>query len=185
MPRLIRSRLYRIPGWAVLGQNRPVAERPIWDAAGSASISSRIQAPVQLITDAACSVGQLRWGQMPVFLGWGPVGELPDRGRHSATDGAGPSALTKRGEYETTSASGDWSFWAKEVAANTSRRRRAPVGALLPDSVVLGGGTANKLKELPPRFRWRQFPTRSEAVPHVGKHAESPKGSNSQMRGSK
>jgi polyphosphate glucokinase len=110
--------------------------------------------PVKMINDAAMqALGSYRGGKM-LFLGLGTglgstliadgivepmeLGHLPYR-KGTYEDYVGQRGLEKRGKAK----------WRRDVADVVARLS----AALEPDDVVLGGGNARKLKELPPGCR--------------------------------
>jgi polyphosphate glucokinase len=110
--------------------------------------------PVKLVNDAAMQgLGSFRHGKM-LFLGLGTglgsalivdgivepmeLGHLPyKKGTYETY--VGSQALEKQGKKK----------WRRHVADVVARL----IAALEPDEVVLGGGNAKKLKELPPKCR--------------------------------
>ena len=123
-----------------------------------------------------------------LFLGLGTgLGTDADRRRRRRADGARAPALSARRRSRTTSACArskrdGKKKWRKHVADVVARL----VAALEPDDVVLGGGNARQLKELPPRLpagRQRQrFPRRLPAVGRTAsrdrtRRAAAPRGS--------
>ena len=111
--------------------------------------------PTKVVNDAAMqALGSYEGGKM-LFLGLGTgLGSaLVERGR-GAAPGARPPALPQedlRGVRRRPRRSSATARrrWRKEVADVVA----ALTAALEPDYVVLGGGNAKKLKELPPRCR--------------------------------
>jgi polyphosphate glucokinase len=110
--------------------------------------------PVRIINDAAMqALGSYRGGKM-LFLGLGTglgsaliadgivepmeLGHLPYK-KGTYEDYVGQRGLEKRGKAK----------WRRDVADVVTRL----AAALEPDDVVLGGGNARKLKELPPGCR--------------------------------
>jgi polyphosphate glucokinase len=110
--------------------------------------------PVQIVNDAAMqALGSYRGGKM-LFLGLGTglgsamivdgvvepmeLGHLPYR-KGTYEDYVGRRGLEKRGKRK----------WRRHVARVVADF----MGALEPDEVVIGGGNAQRLKELPPRCR--------------------------------
>jgi polyphosphate glucokinase len=111
--------------------------------------------PVKIINDAAMqALGSYEGGRM-LFLGLGTglgtaliiehviapmeLGHLPYRKRRSFEDFVGRRGLERLGKRE----------WRKAVSDVVARLK----AALVADYVVLGGGNAKKLKELPPATR--------------------------------
>jgi polyphosphate glucokinase len=141
------------PGFVVRG--RPVAEpynlAPGWVGFDFQAAFGR---PVKVINDAAMqALGSYRGGKM-LFLGLGTglgsamvvdgvlepmeIGHLPYK-KGTFEDYVGRASLERRGKKR----------WRQHVADVVSRL----VAALEPDDVVLGGGNAKDLKELPPGCR--------------------------------
>ena len=136
-------------------RNRPVAE-PLNLGSGWVGFNFRsaFGCPVKLVNDAAMQgLGSYRKGKM-LFLGLGTglgstlivdgivepmeLGHLPyKKGTYESY--VGNEALLKQGEKK----------WRRHVADVIARL----VAALEPDEVVLGGGNAKELKELPAKCR--------------------------------
>jgi polyphosphate glucokinase len=136
-------------------RNRPVAE-PVNLGRGWVGFNFRsaFGCPVKLVNDAAMqALGSYKQGKM-LFLGLGTglgsamivnrivepmeLGHLPyEKGTYESY--VGNAALEKKGKKK----------WRRHVADVVARL----VAALEPDEVVLGGGNAKKLKELPPKCR--------------------------------
>ena len=141
------------PGPAL--NNRPVAE-PVHLGHGwvGFNFSLALRRPVKLVNDAAMqALGSYRGGKM-LFLGLGTglgttlivdgivepmeLGHLPYR-KKTFEDYVGERALAKLGKKK----------WRRNVSDVVTRL----IAALEPDDVVLGGGNAAHLKELPPKSR--------------------------------
>jgi polyphosphate glucokinase len=136
-------------------RNRPLAE-PVNLGHGWVGFNFRAAfgCPVKVINDAAMqAVGSYKRGKM-LFLGLGTglgsamivdglvepmeLGHLPyKKGTYESY--VGTAALEKQGKKK----------WRRHVADVLARL----VAALEPDEVVIGGGNAKKLKELPPKCR--------------------------------
>jgi polyphosphate glucokinase len=136
-------------------RNRPLAE-PVNLGHGWVGFNFRAAfgCPVKLVNDAAMqALGSYKQGKM-LFLGLGT-----GLGSAMIVDGiAEPMELGhlpyKKGTYESyvgTAALGRQGKkkWRRHVADVVARL----VAALEPDEVVIGGGNAKKLKELPPKCR--------------------------------
>jgi polyphosphate glucokinase len=136
-------------------RNRPVAEpRHLGRGWVGFNFRSAFCCPVKLVNDAAMQgLGSYKRGKM-LFLGLGTglgstlivdgivepmeLGHLPyKKGTYESY--VGNEALESQGKRK-------WSRHVADVVARLS-------AALEPDEVVLGGGNAKKLKELPPRCR--------------------------------
>ena len=141
------------PG-AVL-QNRPVADphnlAPGWMGFDFEAAFGR---PIRIINDAAMqALGSYKGGKM-LFLGLGTglgsalvvngivepmeLGHLPYK-KGAYEDYVGRKAFEERGKKK----------WRRDVVDVVARL----IAALEPDDVVLGGGNAKELKQLPPRCR--------------------------------
>ncbi len=135
--------------------------------------------PVKLVNDAAMqALGSYKRGKM-LFLGFGTglgsalivdgivepmeLGHLPYKKR-TYESCVGDRALKKQGKKQ----------WRRHVADVATRL----IAALEPDEVVLGGGNAKELKDLPPKCRLGDnrnafvggFRLWEEASPHVGSY---------------
>jgi len=136
-------------------RNRPVAEpRNLGRGWVGFSFKSAFGCPVKLVNDAAMQgFGSYKRGRM-LFLGLGTglgstlivdgivepmeLGHLPyKKGTYESY--VGNHALVKKGKKK----------WRRHVADVVDRL----IAALEPDEVVLGGGNAKELKELPPKCR--------------------------------
>jgi len=136
-------------------QNRPVAE-PHNLASGwiGFDFEAAFDRPIRIINDAAMqALGSYKGGKM-LFLGLGTglgsalvvngvvepmeLGHLPYK-KGTYEDYVGRSAFEERGKKK----------WRQDVEDVVSRL----IAALQPDDVVLGGGNAKELKQLPPRCR--------------------------------
>jgi polyphosphate glucokinase len=135
-------------------RNRPVAEpRNLGRGWVGFNFKSAFGCPVKLVNDAAMqALGSYKRGKM-LFLGLGTgigsttlivdgivepmeLGHLPyKKGTYESY--VGNHALLKKGKKK----------WHRHVADVVDRL----VAALEPDEVVLGGGNAKELKELPPK----------------------------------
>ena len=107
--------------------------------------------PVRMLNDAAMQALGSYKGERMLFLGLGTglgtamvadgcvvpleIGHLLFKGNHTFEDYVGLRGLQRLGKRK----------WRKEVTEVAERLR----AALLPDYIVLGGGNAKKLKELP------------------------------------
>jgi polyphosphate glucokinase len=117
--------------------------------------SAAFQRPIKILNDAAMqALGSYEGGSM-LFLGLGTglgtalvvdgsvqpmeMGHLPYRDGKTFEDLVGAQALSRLGEER-------WRSEVREVVAELVR-------ALEPDYVVLGGGNAKRLDELPPNCR--------------------------------
>jgi polyphosphate glucokinase len=136
-------------------RNRPLAE-PVNLGHGwvGFNFGAAFGCPVKVINDAAMqAVGSYKRGKM-LFLGLGTglgsamivdgiaepmeLGHLPyKKGTYESY--VGTAALERQGKKK----------WRRHVADVVARL----VAALEPDEVVIGGGNAKKLKELPPKCR--------------------------------
>ncbi|HXW93627.1 MAG TPA: ROK family protein [Terriglobales bacterium] len=136
-------------------RHHPVAE-PVNLGGGWVGFNFRsaFGCPVRLVNDAAMqALGSYRKGKM-LFLGLGTglgsalvvdgivepmeLGHLPYK-KGSFESYVGNQALLKRGKKK----------WRRHVADVVARL----IAALQPDEVVLGGGNAKELKDLPPKCR--------------------------------
>ena len=136
-------------------RNRPVAEpRNLGSGWVGFNFRSAFGCPVKLVNDAAMQgLGSYRRGKM-LFLGLGTglgsslivdgiveameLGHLPyKKGTYESY--VGNEALVKQGKKK-------WQRHVADVVAQLT-------AALEPDEVVLGGGNAKELKELPPKCR--------------------------------
>jgi polyphosphate glucokinase len=136
-------------------RNRPVAEpRNLGGGWFGFNFRSAFGCHVKLVNDAAMQgLGSYRKGKM-LFLGLGTglgsslivdgivepmeMGHLPYK-KGTYENYVGNEALVKRGKKK----------WRRHVADVVAQL----IAALEPDEVVLGGGNAKKLKELPPKCR--------------------------------
>ena len=136
-------------------QNRPVAEpHNLGQGWVGFDFEAAFNVPVKLINDAAMqALGSYEGGKM-LFLGLGTglgtaliadgllqpmeLGHLPYR-KGEYEDYIGKRGLERVGKKK-------WRKYVNDAVARLS-------AALLPDYVVLGGGNATKLKELPPNCR--------------------------------
>jgi len=136
-------------------RNRPVAEpRNLGIGWVGFNFRSAFGCPVKLVNDAAMQgLGSYRRGKM-LFLGLGTglgstlivdgivepmeLGHLPYK-KGTYESHVGNEALVKQGKKK----------WRRHVADVVARL----IAALEPDEVVLGGGNAKELKELPPKCR--------------------------------
>jgi polyphosphate glucokinase len=136
-------------------QNRPVAEpHNLGQGWMGFDFDAAFKAPVKLINDAAMqALGSYEGGKM-LFLGLGTglgtaliadgllqpmeLGHLPYK-KGEYEDYIGKRGLERVGKKK-------WRLYVNDAVARLS-------SALLPDYVVLGGGNATKLKELPPNCR--------------------------------
>jgi polyphosphate glucokinase len=140
---------------APVRNNRPTQE-PVNLGKGWVTFDyeAALKKPVRMINDAAMqALGSYDGGRM-LFLGLGTglgncmildnviapmeIGHLPYRKR-TFEDYVGVAGLERFGKR----------LWRKRVADVVARLK----AALLPDYIVLGGGNAKKLKELPPTAR--------------------------------
>jgi len=136
-------------------QNRPIADphnlAPGWIGF---DFETAFGCPIRIINDAAMqALGSYKGGKM-LFLGLGTglgtalvvngivepmeLGHLPYK-KHTYEDYVGREAFEHRGKKK----------WRRDVADVVARL----VAALQPDDVVLGGGNAKELKQLPPHCR--------------------------------
>ena len=146
------DRLSRAPSCATgRSPSRTISAR----AGSSFDFAAAFGCPVKIINDAAMqALGSYEGGKM-LFLGLRHRARLgADRRRHRRADGARRICRTRRRPSRTTSASAGSSAlgkkkWRKHVDDVVERLR----AALQPDDVVLGGGNADNLKELPPGCR--------------------------------
>jgi polyphosphate glucokinase len=136
-------------------QGRPVAEPPnLGRGWVGFNFERAFRRPVKLVKDAAMqAIGSYKRGKM-LFLGLGTglgstlilngivepmeLGHLPYR-KGTYEDYVGMRGLEKHGK-------GKWRRYVRDVVARL-------IAAREPDDVVLGGGNAKKLKELPPGCR--------------------------------
>jgi polyphosphate glucokinase len=136
-------------------RNRPIAEpRNLGGGWVGFHFKSAFGCPVKLVNDAAMQgLGSYKRGKT-LFLGLGTglgstlivdgivepmeLGHLPYKKR-TYESYVGNQALVKKGKKK----------WRKHVADVVARL----MAAVEPDEVVLGGGNAKKLKELPPKCR--------------------------------
>jgi len=136
-------------------RNRPVAEpRNLGGGWVGFNFNSAFGCHVKLVNDAAMQgLGSYRRGKM-LFLGLGTglgsclivdgivepmeLGHLPYK-KGTYESHVGNAALLKQGKKE-------WRLHVADVVAQL-------IAALEPDEVVLGGGNAKELEELPPRCR--------------------------------
>ena len=136
-------------------QGRPIADPPnLGGGWVGFDFSAAFGRPVKLINDAAMqAIGSYDGGKM-LFLGLGTglgstlivdgivepmeLGHLPYK-KATYEDYVGNAALERFGKKK----------WRREVADVVSRLS----AALEPDDIVLGGGNARKLKDLPPHTR--------------------------------
>jgi polyphosphate glucokinase len=136
-------------------RNRPVAEpRNLGSGWVGFNFKSAFGCPVKLVNDAAMqALGSYKRGKM-LFLGLGTglgstlivdgivepmeLGHLPYK-KGTYESHVGNQALVEQGKKK----------WRRHVADVVARL----IAALEPDEVVLGGGNAKELKELPPKCR--------------------------------
>jgi polyphosphate glucokinase len=161
-------------------RNRPVAEpHNLGRGWVGFNFKRAFGCPLKLVNDAAMqALGSYKRGKM-LFLGFGTglgsalivdgivepleLGHLPYK-KEIYESYVGDRALRKQGKNK----------WRRHVADVVTQL----IAALEPDEVVLGGGNARELKDLPPKCRFGDnrnafvggFRLWEEASPHIGLH---------------